>query len=67
VNRRTGQWGTHYERSLDLARVEMVRESLAEPLEQFTIAIESSGDGGVLRLSWESTSYLVPMSVIPRP
>ena len=67
VNRRTGQWGTHYERTLDLARVEMARESLAEPVEQFTIAIEPSTDGGVLRLSWESTSYLAPLSVVTHP
>jgi Protein of unknown function (DUF2911) len=67
LNRRTGQWGTHYERSLDLARVEMALESLAEPVEQFTIAIEPSGEGGVLRLSWESTSYLVPLSVATHP
>jgi Protein of unknown function (DUF2911) len=67
LNRRTGQWGTHYERGLDLARVEMARESLADPVEQFTIAIEPLGVGGVLRLSWESTSYLVPLSVVTRP
>lgn len=67
VNQRTGQWGTHYERSLDFARVEMVRETLAEPLEQFTIAIESSAQGGVLRLSWDSTSYVVPVSIVTRP
>lgn len=67
VNRRTGQWGTHYERTLDLARVEMARETLAQPVEQFTIAIEPSADGCVLRLSWESTSYLVPVSVAIHP
>jgi hypothetical protein len=67
VNRRTGQWGTHYEPTLDLARVEMARETLAQPVEQFTIAIEPSADGRVLRLSWESTSYLVPVSVVTHP
>lgn len=63
VNRRTGQWGTRYERGLDLARIEMARETLAEPLDRFTIAIEATGDGGVLRMSWDSTSYLVPVSI----
>ena len=67
VNRRTGQWGTHYERTLDVARVEMARETLAHAVEQFTIAIEPSAESGVLRLSWESTSYLVPVSVVPHP
>ena len=63
VNRRTGQWGTRYERGLDLARIEMARETLAEPLDRFTIAIEATRDGGVLRMSWDSTSYLVPVSI----
>jgi hypothetical protein len=67
LNRRAGQWGTHYERTLDLARVEMAREPLTEPLERFTIAIEPEGAGGVLRLSWDSTSYLVPVSVVTHP
>ena len=67
LNRRTGEWGTHYERTFDLARIEMERETLAEPLEQFTIAIEPGEDGGLLRLSWDSTSYHVPMSVVTQP
>jgi hypothetical protein len=67
VNARTGQWGTHYDRDLDLARIEMVREPLAGPLERFTIEIEPAGDGGVLRLSWDATSYRVPISVAHHP
>jgi hypothetical protein len=67
LNRRTGQWGTHYDGGLDLARVEMALESLADTVEQFTIVIEPSGDGAVLRLSWESTSYLVPLSIANHP
>jgi hypothetical protein len=67
LNRRTGQWGTHYERTLDVARIEMSREILAQRLERFTIGFESADDGGVLRLSWESTSYLVPISVATHP
>ena len=67
VNARTGQWGTHYDRALDLARIEMLRETLAEPVEQFTIAIEPAAEGGVLRLSWDATSYQVPLSAASRP
>ena len=29
----------------------------------FTIPIESAEGGGVLRLSWDSTSYLVPFTI----
>jgi hypothetical protein len=63
VNRRTGQWGTEYDASQDEARIDLTRESLAEPVDQFTIAIEPVDGGGVLRLSWDTTSYLVPFTI----
>jgi hypothetical protein len=63
INRRTGQWGTQYDPSQDLARISLSRESLPQPVEQFTIAIEPTQRGGVLRLSWDTTSYLVPFTV----
>jgi hypothetical protein len=63
VNQRTGQWGTEHDAGQDLARLPLTRESLPEPVEQFTIAIEPSDGGGVLRLSWDTTSYLVPFTV----
>jgi hypothetical protein len=63
VNAQAGQWGTHYDRSRDLTRVEMRREPAAEPVERFTIAVESGAEAGVLRLSWERTSYAVPVAV----
>jgi len=40
VNKNTGQWGTDYDAQYDLARLEMKVESLPQPVEQFTIAIE---------------------------
>lgn len=67
LNQRTGQWGTHYEPGLDLARVEMTRETPAQPVEQFTIAIDASEGGGVLRLTWDFISYLTPVSVLTHP
>jgi hypothetical protein len=67
VNARTGQWGTHYDRRSDVARVEMARDTLAEPVERFTIGLEPAGAGAVLRLSWETTSYWVPVSLAGRP
>jgi hypothetical protein len=63
VNARTGQWGTHHDPALDLARIEMTHEPLTEPVERFTIGIEAEGGHGLLRLSWDRTSYLVGLSV----
>jgi hypothetical protein len=63
VNERIGQWGTEHDAGHDLARIPLTREALPEPVEQFTIAIEPSGEGGTLRLSWDTTSYLVPFTI----
>lgn len=62
VNRRTGQWGTHHDPHHDLARIEMTREEVTEPVEQFTIAVEPAAGGGRLRLTWDATSYVVPLA-----
>jgi hypothetical protein len=63
VNRKTGQWGTEYDAGQDVARLELTRESLAEPVDQFTIRMEPADGGAVLRLSWDVTSYLVPFTI----
>ncbi|PYP03212.1 MAG: hypothetical protein DMD25_02580 [Gemmatimonadetes bacterium] len=62
VNRNTGQWGTDYDAQYDLARLDMKVEPLRQPVEQFTIAIEPSGKGGVLKLEWERTRVSVPVT-----
>ncbi|MCS6804083.1 MAG: DUF2911 domain-containing protein [Acidobacteriota bacterium] len=55
INKQTGQWGTVYDESQDLARIEMKVESLQTPVEQFTISFDKSGKGGVMKLEWENT------------
>jgi len=40
----------------------MTVEQLRQPVEQFTIAIEPRGTGGVLQLEWERTRGWVPIS-----
>lgn len=63
LNRQTGQWGTEYDPDQDEARLELNRESLAESVEQFTIAIEPAEAGGALRMSWGTTSYVLPFTI----
>ncbi len=41
----------------------MRRETLAEAVERFTIAIESAAGGGVLQLVWDRTRFSVPILV----
>jgi hypothetical protein len=38
-------------------------ETLAQPVEQMTIAIEPDGAGAVLRVSWDRTQASVPIAV----
>jgi hypothetical protein len=60
LNKNTGQWGTAYDTQYDLARLDMRTEALQQPVEQFTIAIEPEGKGGVVRLEWDKTRAWVP-------
>jgi DUF2911 family protein len=62
INKQTGQWGTDYHADQDLARVDMRVETLAQPVEQMTIAIEPQGAGAVLRVEWDRTRASVPLA-----
>jgi hypothetical protein len=53
VNKQTGQWGTKYDESQDLVRIDLKKEPLDKPVDQFAIAI----DNGVLKLMWEETQF----------
>jgi hypothetical protein len=62
INKQTGQWGTEYDQAQDLARIDMKKEALPQPVEQFTISFEpSSGNSTTLRLDWENTHLSVPI------
>jgi hypothetical protein len=54
INRQTGQWGTQYDSSRDLARIPVSVETLAEPVERFTIRIEPITGGGRLIVEWDT-------------
>ena len=64
INKETGQWGTAYNADNDLGRVDMKTETLTNPVEQFTIAIEPAGSGGQITLSWDKTKMIVPFGVM---
>jgi hypothetical protein len=63
INKQTGQGGLEYDQAQDLARVDLNRKALSAPVDQLTIAIEASGAGGVLKISWETTELSVPFTV----
>lgn len=61
VNRQTGQSGLAYDESRDLGRVEMTVQPLRPFADRFTLLIEPTADGGVLRLQWGGTEARVPI------
>jgi hypothetical protein len=63
INRQTGQWGTQYDESKDLGRVPMKASKTASPVEQLTISIEDTAQGGVLRIDWGGVRASAPFTV----
>jgi hypothetical protein len=64
VNKKSGEWGTEYNGSLDLGRVGMASETANVPVEKFTILVVP-GDHrhGKLVLEWGSFRWTVPIEV----
>ena len=67
INKQIGQWGIgpgSYDEKQDLARVDLKKDTLDTPVDQFTMAVAKNPDGGgILKLSWENTQYSVPFTV----
>jgi hypothetical protein len=67
INKQIGQWGIgpgSYDQEQDLARVDLTKEALASPVDQFTIDIAKSPSGdGLLKMMWENTAFSTPFTV----
>jgi hypothetical protein len=60
INKQTGQWGTKYDESQDLARIDMKKSSLPQTVEQFTISFDKKSESTAdLNLDWENTRVYV--------
>ncbi len=67
VNRQTGQWGTQYDASQDIGRVEMQSAPTPSHVEELTIAVKARTPAqGVLELSWGDRVMSVPFGVSAR-
>jgi len=63
ISKQTGQWGTVYNQDQDLARVDMQKSQLPQPVEQFTISFDKKSDSSAdLVLEWESLRLSVPVT-----
>ena len=64
MNKQTGEWGTEYNRSLDLGTAKMISEVATATVEEFTISI-LPGDNrhGTLVFEWGSFRWMAPIEV----
>jgi len=62
INKQTGQWGTEYHPEQDLVRVDANVETLATPVEQFTIAFEPAAAPTTVTFTWDRVRYSVPVA-----
>lgn len=67
INKQIGQWGmgpNSYDKDQDLARIDLKKDALDQPVDQFTMSVaKNSGGGGVIKLSWENTQYSATFTV----
>jgi hypothetical protein len=64
VNKVDKQFGAFdYDQKQDLGRVDMKVGKTSAPVEQFTITLAKSGNGGVMKLEWENTSAAVDLQM----
>lgn len=62
INKQTGQWGTQYDQSQDLARVDMMKKTLPSLQEVMSISFENThGKSTELHIKWENTDVYVPI------
>jgi hypothetical protein len=65
VNKQSGQWGTSYDASQDLATAPMRVDTLATPVEEFTISMVPNGkDRGNLVMEWGTFRWTAAVSLV---
>ena len=68
VNKQTGQWGTEYDGSKDLGMARMTADSVATPVEKFTISITGTdATHGTLAMEWGPLKWTAPIIVLASP
>ena len=65
VSKESSGFHTNYNSSADLGRIEMLKRSVTDPVEQLTFAIakNATGSGGAIAMTWETTEVSVPFTV----
>ena len=65
VSKESSGFHTNYNSSADLGRIEMLKRTVTDPVEQLTFAIvkNATGTGGAISMTWETTEVSVPFTV----
>lgn len=64
ISKQLGEWGAYtYDEKQDLARVDLKQEKTDSTVEEFTMALDKDGTGGVLKMMWENAGYSVAFTV----
>jgi hypothetical protein len=67
IDKQVGQWGVgpgSYDQKQDLARIDLTKEALDKPVDQFTMVVaKNPSGGGVIKLIWENTQYSTAFTV----
>jgi hypothetical protein len=66
INKALGQWGIPYTPDLEkqeLARVDLKKDAIDKQVDEFTMAVQATATGGVIKLTWELTQYSVEFTV----
>ena len=64
INKQLGQWGTQYDENQDLARIDLKKEALEKPVDQFAMTVSKNpAGGGILKMMWENTQFSAPFTV----
>jgi Protein of unknown function (DUF2911) len=67
INKQVGQWGIgpgSYDEKQDAVRIDLKKDALDAPVDQFTMSISKNpSGGGVLKMMWENTQFSAPFTV----
>lgn len=63
INKQTGQNGRSYDEAQDLGRVPMSISTGNEEVEQFTVDVVDTEEGGAIQLKWGDTIFEIPFAV----
>ena len=64
ISKNLGGWGVPVDEKNDLARVDLKKEPLETPNDQFTIAVaKNPSGGGVIKLMWDNTQFSASFTV----